>query len=198
TRRTLKSALARDRSISFCRLRTLFRSPALDAVKMRCRRRRTSASTRCQSIDSQSRSSSSGPFTTAVPWRPTCPLVLVLSVIVYLTGPPDPRQHPLRSGHVPVSGQLCETTGGGASRVSRFPAAFRPSAFAFRIILFPLGIWASLAVGLPGIARTSSGFHVSHVRVATGVGALLTPRTAVLTRPAILPRPSPAALHRQS
>lgn len=32
TRRTLNSALARDRSISFCRLRTLARSPSRDAV----------------------------------------------------------------------------------------------------------------------------------------------------------------------
>src|SRR5664280_2528307 len=66
-------------------------------VKMRCRRRRASASVRRQSIDSQSRSSSSGPFTTAVPWCPTYPLVLASSVIVYLTGPPDPRQHPFES-----------------------------------------------------------------------------------------------------
>jgi hypothetical protein len=46
-------------------------------------------------------SSSSGPFTTAVPWRPTCPSVLVSSVIVYLTGPPDPRRHPFESGMRP-------------------------------------------------------------------------------------------------
>ena len=41
TRRTLKSVFARERSINFCRLRTLFRSPACDAVKIRCRNRRT-------------------------------------------------------------------------------------------------------------------------------------------------------------
>ena len=35
TRRTLTSVLARDRSINFCRLRTLGRSPACDAVKIR-------------------------------------------------------------------------------------------------------------------------------------------------------------------
>jgi hypothetical protein len=33
SRRTLASALARERSISFCKLRTFFRSPACDAVK---------------------------------------------------------------------------------------------------------------------------------------------------------------------
>jgi hypothetical protein len=33
--------------------------------------------------------------------------------------------------------------------MSRFPAAFRLPAFAFRVILFPPGNWAFLAVGLP-------------------------------------------------
>jgi hypothetical protein len=39
-------------------------------------------------------------------------------------------------------------------------------AFASRVILFTLGDWASLAVGLPvrvARNRTPSGFHVSHV-----------------------------------
>ena len=44
TRRTLTSVFARDRSINFCRLRTLGRSPARDAVKIRWRNRRTLAS----------------------------------------------------------------------------------------------------------------------------------------------------------
>ena len=65
TRRTAIRALARERSISFCKLRTFFRSPARDAVKIRCRRRRTSPSTRCQSIDSHARASPSGPFAPA-------------------------------------------------------------------------------------------------------------------------------------
>jgi len=47
--------------------------------------------------------------------------------------------------------------------MSRFPVAFRLLAFASRVILSPLGDWASLALGLPGDARTPSGFHVSHV-----------------------------------
>ena len=47
TRRTLTSVFARDRSINFCNWRTLARSPAFDAVKIRrrsrrCRNRRTS------------------------------------------------------------------------------------------------------------------------------------------------------------
>ena len=37
----------------------------------------------------------------------------------------------------PVSGQLCETSGGGAAVRSRFPAAFRPPALASWAVLFP-------------------------------------------------------------
>jgi hypothetical protein len=36
--------------------------------------------------------------------------------------------------------------------MSRFPVAFRLSAFAFWVILSPLGNWAFLAVGLPVLA----------------------------------------------
>ena len=150
TRRTLTSALARDRSISFCKLRTFLRSPACDAVKMRWRRRRTSSSTWGQSIDPQSRSSPSGPFTTAVtpPWRPTYPSV---------PGPRSPYPHRLtrpasapfrvraparirpvmredrrKAGHrSPVSCCLSATG-------IRFPG--RPT---------PLEDWATLASGLP-------------------------------------------------
>jgi hypothetical protein len=56
TRRTLTSVFARERSISFCRLRTRLRSPACDAVKIVCRSRCTSSSTARQSIACQSRS----------------------------------------------------------------------------------------------------------------------------------------------
>ena len=108
TRRTLESALARDRSINFCKLRTFFRSPACDAVKMRCRRRRTSSSTFGQSIDGQSRASPSGPFATAMPpWCPTCPSVLESSV-TFLTGSPDPRQPPFGSGSCPCPASYAE------------------------------------------------------------------------------------------
>ncbi len=50
TRRTLTSVFDRDRSINCCNRRTLGRSPALDAVKIRCRNRRTSRSAPRQSI----------------------------------------------------------------------------------------------------------------------------------------------------
>jgi hypothetical protein len=45
--------------------------------------------------------------------------------------------------------------------------------------------------------RTPLGFHVPHVRVATGLGALSTPGTAVLTRPTAFLRPPPAVFQRQ-
>lgn len=104
----------RDRSINFCKLRTFFRSPAFDAVKMRCLSRRTSSSTCRQSIDGQSRGSSSGPFTTPTAVTAVCATVAVRIVMVsnlpfgtgaerkikhrVLTGSPNPRQHPFRSG----------------------------------------------------------------------------------------------------
>src|SRR6266498_1241547 len=61
--RTLTSVLARLRSISFCKLRTFFRSPSRVALKILCRSRRTVSSWARQSMASQSRRASSGPFT---------------------------------------------------------------------------------------------------------------------------------------
>ena len=46
-----------------CTTRTFFRSAACDAVKIRCRSRRTSSSMARQPMASQSKASSSGPFT---------------------------------------------------------------------------------------------------------------------------------------
>jgi hypothetical protein len=67
TCRTLTSVLARLRSISFCRFLTLGQSPSCDAVKIRCRSRRTCSSCPRQSIFSHWAGSlrgwSSGPFT---------------------------------------------------------------------------------------------------------------------------------------
>jgi len=62
---------------------------------------------------------------------------------------------------------------------SRFPAAFRPPAFASWVILFPLGSCAFLTVGRPGgLIRTGPqrGCHVPHERDTTGVGAPFIPR----------------------
>ena len=67
TCRTLISVQARDRSISFCRFLTRGQSCSCDAVKIRCRSRRTCSSCVRQSILSHCtgalRGWSSGPFT---------------------------------------------------------------------------------------------------------------------------------------
>src|SRR5262249_1639738 len=79
--------------------------------------------------------------------------------------------------------------------VPRFPAAFRPPASACRVILFPPGTWAFLTVGLPGTHAPGPGrgFHVPHLQDTTGVGALSTPGTAVLSLARARARPAPAA-----
>lgn len=100
TRRTLCSVFDRLRSISFCRLRTRFRSPSCDALKIRRRSRRTSFSTGRHQIASQSRWSSCGPFTRSVS-NLTCPQVQALSssILQRLTWP---TSAPLaRPGHNP-------------------------------------------------------------------------------------------------
>jgi len=45
--------------------------------------------------------------------------------------------------------------------ISRVPAAFRPPAFASWTILFPLGSWAFLTVGLPNAASVGTPAGVS-------------------------------------
>src|SRR6516225_2276751 len=107
TRRTLNRAFARERSISFCRLRTLFRSAALLAVKIRCRSRRTSPSTCRQSTAPQSRTSSSGPFTMMVS---NLPLSSSVSDHLLSTGSPDPRQLPFGPGIRPYPTSYAQTT----------------------------------------------------------------------------------------
>ena len=113
-------------------------------------------------------------------------------------GSPGPRQRPFGPGHqarYPASypGPPAE----GQPSQSRFPAAFRPPALACRVILFPPGTWPFLTVGLPGALRPDP-YGVSTFRTAgpTGVGALSTPGTAVLTPARCRARPSPAASQR--
>ena len=97
-------------------------------------------------------------------------------------------QHQCSKAHLPtsapfqaqppglLSGQLSAAVDGGADISPRFPAAFRPPAFAS---------WASCPAEefrsphgrptrrSPGPRR---GFHVPHIRVTAGLGALFTPR----------------------
>ncbi len=63
TCRTLMSVFDQLRSIIFCRFLTMARSPAFDALKILPRNRRTLSSWVRQSMASQSRATSWGPFT---------------------------------------------------------------------------------------------------------------------------------------
>src|SRR4029079_15270858 len=88
---------------------------------------RTLSSTRRQSTASQSRTSPSGPFTSTVS---NLPIGSGISNQLLLTGSPDPRQLPFGPGITPVSDQLCGNhSPEGRYTGSRFPVAFRPSAF---------------------------------------------------------------------
>src|SRR5260370_2544034 len=68
---------------------------------------------------------------------------------------------PLRAGHTPVSGQLCEAAAEGSSPAPQFPVTFRPTGIRLLTIRSRRRSWASLAVGLPGRTRTSTGFSRS-------------------------------------
>ena len=100
-------------SASFCRLRTFFRSPALLAVKIRCRSHRTSSPACRQSTAPQSRTSSSGPFTMMVS---NLPIGSGVSVHQVVTGSPDPRQLPNEPGtKTCMRPVMRRPSGGGAS-----------------------------------------------------------------------------------
>src|SRR5215211_3343768 len=145
TRRTLNSALARERSINFCKFLALARSP--------CLRRREDALPQTPyvvldllPIDRQPvgdlvlRSVRRGDGR-RVGLRRVCRLrclgvQLVLRFrcrrALSLHRLTWPRQHPLGSGQPPVSGRLYGTRRrSGRPPLSRFPDAFRPPAFAY-------------------------------------------------------------------
>ncbi len=155
TRRTLTSMLARERSSNFCRLRTLARSPACDAVKIRCRRRRTRSSTCRQLTNDQSVVSPSGPFTTPTP-AAAGPAAAALAVRVGMvsnlpfgSGVIGSRASQAHQIHVStLSGRSISSypasypgaADGGRPCGTRFPASFRPPALACWIFLRPLRI----------------------------------------------------------
>ena len=170
TRRTLKSVFARERSINFCNRRTLARSPAFDAVKIRCRNRRTSASVRRQSTWRQRRASSSGPLTTTAEAVAASSLSFGsgASVIFFLTGSPDRVSTLSSPGTRPdIRPVMRDRQLEGLAAWSRFPVAFPLPAFASRSSDSRQGIGLSLRsayrarpctrtpTGLPRSARTS-------------------------------------------
>ena len=131
-----------------------------------------------------SSASSSGPLTTTAEAVAASSLSFGSGVIVIFlfTGSPD-RVSTLsrpgtRPGIRPVirDGQL-----EGLAIASRFPAAFRPPAFASRSSHSRRGIGpSSRSAYRAHTARTRRGYRVPHARAATGVGAPYTPRTTVL------------------
>src|ERR1700739_471531 len=184
--------------LSFCRLRTRLRSPSCVAVKICCRSRRPSSSTRRQSTAPQSMISSSGPFTITVS---NLPIGCGVANQLLLTGSPDPRRLPFGPGSTPVSDRVCghHPAEEPNRAVAGFPSPFGGSAFASWVILRPLGSCAFLTVGLPAetIAGPQRGCHVAHEQDSTGQGAPFTPGTVVRPRPAAVLRPAPAAFQRQ-
>ncbi len=157
TCRTLTSVFDQLRSVSFCRLRTLLKSPACAALKILRRSRRTCSSWIRQSIASQSRLSSSGPFArraatasaaTVSSSRPTCP-----SVPTPMADRPQrltrPTSAPLR---VRALARYPASYAGDRWRSGLAPGFLLPfgtPAFASWAVLFPPGTSTLLTVGLP-------------------------------------------------
>ena len=190
-------AFARERSISFCRSRTFFRSPSCVAVKIRCRSRRTSSSTRRQSTASQSSTSPSGPFTvhgvqlahrfrhlqSAAPHRLT-----------------RPTSAPFRAGqHARIRPVMRQPFGGGP--IHAVPGFLSPFGCRRSLLGSSCARWGVAPSSRSAYRRNRSagpqrGCHVAHEQDSTGQGAPFTPGTVVRSRPATILRPAPAAFQR--
>jgi hypothetical protein len=116
------------------------------------------------------------------------------------TSSPDPRQHPFRSGHRPLSGQLYEDHRRRCRHVVPgflLPFGHRHSLLGSSCTRWRVGPSLRSAyrttTSWPGLHR---GCHVPHERDAAGEGALCTPRTAVHSRPVKSLRSAPAAFQR--
>ena len=118
---------------------------------------------------------SSGPFTVTVSNLPFGSGGLISISVQRLTCPRQRPFGPSHQGWYPAS--YPRRPAEGPTMSPRFPVAFRPPAFAS---------WASCSrrgVPLPSrsayqaaSAWTRRGFHVPHIRVTAGLGALFTPR----------------------
>ncbi len=196
TRRTHRSVFARERSINFCNRRTLWRSPAFDAVKIRCRNRRTSASARRQSTWRQRSASSSGPLTTTS--ASSLSFGSGISVIFLFTGSPD-RVSTLsspgtRPGIRPV---IRHRQPGGASHHVPVSCCLSAAGIRFSVIPFPpRDRLSSRSAHRPTRVGPRRGYRVPHARAATGVGAPYNPRTSGAHPAGSPPRPAPAASQR--
>src|SRR5271169_3243175 len=140
--------------MSFCRFLTLARSPACVAVKMRCRRRRTSSSARCQSISSQPLASSSGPFAMAS----NLPFGSGVHQLRVLTGSPGHVSTLSGPGSSPYPASYPGRTAEGRPSCPVFllPFGHRHSLLGHPV---PAGRSAFLTVGPPALpSRILSGF----------------------------------------
>ena len=183
TRRTLNNAFARERSISFCRLRTFFGSPALLAVKIRCRSRRTSSPACRQSTASQSRTSSSGPFTMMVS---NLPIGSGVSVHQVVTGSPDPRQLPFGPGTSPYPTSYAETIRRRCQSCGPgflLPFGYRHSLLGSSCARWGIEPSSRSAYRPPPVTGPQRDCRVAHEQAATGQGALFIPGTLVRSRP---------------
>src|SRR5215207_1244311 len=114
------------------------------------------------------------------------------------TGSPDPRQLPFGSGHqarypAGYAGRSAE----GPTIMSRFPVAFRPPAFASRVILHPPRNSISLTVDLPDpVAWPSTGLSRSARTRFDRIGRPLPPRDSGALLASSTPWPAPAASQR--
>ena len=210
TRRTATSALLRERSINFCRLRTFFRSPACDAAKIRCRSRRTFVLglAPVHGVPVESVVLGSVHHSRAV-------ATAVVSSVVVVSNLPL-RFRCLRSSSPrrltrPASAPFRVRASAPIRPVMREPLAEEPaSSVPVSCCLSATGIRFS---GRPAPAGEFSlphgrptrrsippgphrGCHVPHETDTTGVGALCTPGTVVRSRPARSLRAAPAAFQR--
>jgi len=209
TRRTPTSVLARERSINFCRFRTLLRSPACDAVKILCLSRRTSPSAACQSIDSQSVGSSSGPFTAARWTTAESAVAIGVAMVSNLsfgssvdghrvrTGPPDPRQHPFGSGQGPYPASCAGRPAEAPATSPGFLPPFGCRPWLLGSSCARWGVGPSLRSAYRRrCLRTPSGLPRStRARYDRG-GCPLNSGTAMLSRLTKNPQPAPAASQR--
>ena len=179
------------------------------AVKIRCRKRRTSSSAVRQSIASQPGGSSSGPFTTTTASGVAVAVIVMASNLSFgsgvvvsvsvqahltrvgtLSGPgirPCPASYPARSaegrprcpGFLLPFGRRHSLLGSSFARQGIRPSSRSADRYEYESAFGP---WR--------------GYHVPHAQATTGLGASCIPRAAVLTRPTRNPRPTPAALPR--
>ena len=213
TRRTATSALLRERSINFCRLRTFFRSPACDAAKIRCRSRRTSSSTWRHShgvpVERFVLGSVHHARSRPRPFGRRASVVVASNLSLRFRRPRSSCPHRLTR---PASAPFRVRASARIRPVMREPLAEEPASSVPGFPL-PFGHRHSLlgsSCARRGVQPSSRsahqtqhsspgprrGCHVPHETDTTGVGALCTPGTVVRSRPARSLRAAPAASQR--